>query len=214
MKSHKNAAAFTLVELLVVLAIIAIMATLVIPATTSLIRSSNLTAAGDQVAAILNLARQHAMARNRAVEVRWYRFADPNFAGEVITSPATGHFRAMQAFEDDGTGNLIPFTKMQRLPNGIIMDSSVTYSPLIPDFTGTTTTVQIPLVGTSYNYSAFRYEADGSTNINTVTTGTSTSWCLTLHNISDGADPLTAVPKNYVTVVVDPTDGIPIVYRP
>jgi uncharacterized protein (TIGR02596 family) len=217
MKSPKRSSGFSLVEMLVVLAIIAVMAALVVPATTSMMSTSNLTTAGDQVSSMLALARQHAMARNRSVQVRWYQFADPSFSGETAGSPATGHYRAMQAFEADetGTATWVALTKMQRLPTGVIIDRGGISSLLSTSFVQPplTTPVIIPLAGTAYNFCAFRFFPDGSTDIAQINpTG---PWYLALHNLNvAGTDNLATPPKNYVTLTIDPTDGIPVIYRP
>src|SRR5471032_1970978 len=170
MRRHRTGAGFSLIELLVVLAIIAIVSAFAIPGIMGALQSSSLTSAGDEVSAMLSLARQHAMARNRQVEVRWYQFADPSFPGEVAGTPSTGHFRAVQAFEINESGTAVEFTKMQRLPTGIIMDAGATLSSLFGSTFATSSpqTMPIPMAGASYNYCAFRFLNDGSTNITTI----------------------------------------------
>jgi len=217
MRRHNTGAGFSLVELLVVLVIIAIVSAFAIPAIMGALQSSSLTSAGDEVSAMLSLARQHAMARNRQVEVRWYQFADPSFPGEVAGSPATGHFRAVQAFEINESGTAVEFTKMQRLPAGIIMDAGTTLSSLFGSTFATSSpqTTSIPLAGTLYNYCAFRFLNDGSTNITTIGAGSAVGppWFITLHSLNYG-DNLAAPPKNYATMDIDPTNGSATIFRP
>ena len=80
--SPKPISGFTLLELLVVLAIAALAATLVVPNVPGLIGSNRLAAATDTTLAVLREARARAIAAGEAVAVEFdsttatYRFAD------------------------------------------------------------------------------------------------------------------------------------------
>ena len=80
--SSKPISGFTLLELLVVLAIAALAATLVVPNVPGLIGSNRLAAATDTTLAVLREARARAIAAGEAVAVEFdsttatYRFAD------------------------------------------------------------------------------------------------------------------------------------------
>ena len=99
MKPHTSRKAFSLVELLIVIVIIGIITGFAVPAITGMLKSSQLTQASGQLVDTVALARQTAMSKNRAIEVRFYRYADNEIPGEKPTEPATGHYRAMQTFE-------------------------------------------------------------------------------------------------------------------
>jgi type IV fimbrial biogenesis protein FimT len=61
----RTPAGFSLLELLMVIAIILILAGFILPSTTSLIQGSQLTTGADKTIATLSLARQTALTRNR-----------------------------------------------------------------------------------------------------------------------------------------------------
>jgi uncharacterized protein (TIGR02596 family) len=124
--------AFSLVELLVVVAVIAVIVAFAIPAANSMLRGSQLTqgsqALGDQVA----FARQAAISRNRPVEIRFYRYADLDTPGEQIQQKETWKFRAFQLFEILENSAAVPLGPVQRLPNMVVADSDK-YSTLLRD---------------------------------------------------------------------------------
>src|SRR5437867_461870 len=97
--SRNVRSAFTLIELLVVIAIIIVIAGFAIPSVGPMLKGSSLSYSGQGVSDQLGLARQRALTKNRTVEIRFYRYGDPDVPGEQVSSPASGKFRAMQAFE-------------------------------------------------------------------------------------------------------------------
>lgn len=74
--TQRARSAFTLVELIVVIGIIAIMVAAVAPGLTDVIRAARLTSAGDQIIGRIALAQQHALSLNSPVEVRFYSYED------------------------------------------------------------------------------------------------------------------------------------------
>ena len=122
-------AGFSLLELLVVVAIMMIIYALVAPAANSIVMSFRLNSAADSVVNTLSFARQSSIAQNRTVEVRFYRFALAGMPGEQPSNPATGKFRAIQAFAYNSSGSAVPLMKVQMLPDGIIFDSGSVLSP-------------------------------------------------------------------------------------
>src|SRR6188508_593608 len=109
--------AFSLIELLVVVAIIGIIGAFAVPAAGHLLKGSSMTQAANLLTDQTAAARQQALTRNRSVEVRFYRFTDPEQVGE--TQP---YFRALQYFEiaDGGVPN--PTGRFVRFPNSVIMN--------------------------------------------------------------------------------------------
>lgn len=207
---------FSLIELLTVIAILALLAVLVLPGITSILRGNQLSRAGDDVLALLSLARQTSLAKNHPVEVRLYQFGDSETPGETTANPSSGKYRALQAFEIDDSGKATPIGRSALLPSGIIMDSGSTLSTLLAKLKDKSWTVSpdtrdlqinIPRVGTSYNCRAFRFLPDGSaSSSNTPGLSKTDKWFVTLHNILDG-DALTAAPANYITIQIDPANG-------
>ena len=74
--------AFTLVEVLVVLAIISIIMFFSVPNLGGIIQGSKLTQAGDQLKYDLGIAQQTAVQLNLTVEVRFYQYKEPDQLSE------------------------------------------------------------------------------------------------------------------------------------
>jgi len=214
---------FSLLELIVVILIIGIIAAFVVPATSTMLRGSQITQAAQILTDQFSLARQEALTRNRTIEIRFIRYADPEVPGEVVSGtpdPTKGAYRAIQVFERLDSGVMIPLDKPQILPQSIVINPG-TLSTLISNSQAAqsprkkTPTNQDPELGRSiarnYDYIAFSYLPDGSTDL--PSTSTSDIWYITLHNINDkatGANP----PPNFFTLQVNPVSGITKAYRP
>jgi len=117
--------AFTILELLVVMAIIMILAALTMPALSSTLQGAKVTQGTQAVLDQLTLARQSALAQNRAIETRIYSYIDPSASG------GRKAYRAIQNFapQDDGTAK--PLDRMRKLPPEIILDSATALSSLL-----------------------------------------------------------------------------------
>ena len=102
--TSQRAHAFSLIELIIVISVIVIIAAFTLPAMNTVLKGSQLSQGAGLIIGQLNIARQQAIARNKPVEVRFYRFADPEVPGEDVTTPATGKFRAMQLFQVQASG--------------------------------------------------------------------------------------------------------------
>ena len=227
--------AFSLVELLVVVAVIAIIAGFAVPAVTTMIRGSQLSQGSQMVLDQMALARQTALARNRSVDVLFYKFADPETPGETADKPETGFFRAIQIFEILENGGALPLGPIQRLPVNVIMNEKglstllnkgerprvikpLDSDPEMPD----------TVAKKNYHYTALRYQPDGSTDL--PATGASGGegsgavkgdpWYLTLHgtNAAKGTGQTdgetSTLPDNYFTLQIDPITGTTRSYRP
>ena len=209
-----RATAFSLLEVIMVMAIIALVTVFVIPAASNTMMGMRVTGASNQVLGIIANARQKAIVRNRTVEVRFYRFADPEMPGEDPAKPESGRYRALQVFEYDDHGAALPVTQVERLPDGIIFDANTALSsifdpkqsksfvpPLDPP-------VVIPRgTGTKYQCSAFQFTPTGSTRFGFG------KWFVTLHKATDG-DNLAVPPPNYATIQVEAISGTAKIHRP
>jgi len=169
---------FSLVELLVVVVIIGVVMRFALPAVGSLLKGSSLSRAANMLTDEMSRARQYAISKNRAVEVRFYRFADPEVPGENVNDPTTGSFRGLQCFEipsqqlnDEDVP--LPIGSFVRFPDGIVMNDTDDLSNLIgPTSASFLQTAPGPIdpelpggVGKKYLGVPFRFLPDGSTTL-------------------------------------------------
>jgi uncharacterized protein (TIGR02596 family) len=210
-KSLLGSRGFTVLELLVVMAIMVILASLMAPSIGYVLQGSNLSVSGDRLLGILKLARQTALSKNHPVEVRFYRYAD---ADQAESGLANGHYRGVQLFEINDSGTAVPRGKLQKLPTGVIIDSNSTLSSILTQ-TNLGATNPIPTVGTNYNCASFRFHTDGSTQLSFSPPSPPGSWCLTLHTLRGASgDGMSTPPVNYITLQIDPVSGSILTFRP
>jgi uncharacterized protein (TIGR02596 family) len=209
---------FTLVELLVVVAIIGVLSTFAIGGLRSISRASALTTTAQRVADQINLARQIATARNLPVEVRVYSL--PYFG---MTSGGAWLFRGMQVYVVNGTNYeaasrrvLFPERVIIRDQDLVSVMSRVSWSnPII-----TTNWGEFGKSGYGYRY--FTIRPDGKAVIYNTTDYTNNialndynNW-FTLHNweqdIPCGSSQ--PMPSNYAIVQINPFDSKATIIRP
>jgi uncharacterized protein (TIGR02596 family) len=192
-------------EMLVVILIISIIATFAVPVVTGINRSSQLSRGTQILSDQLNLARQTAIARNRQVEVRLYKYADPEQPNSLAA------FRGMQTLEVLSPRAVSPLDRLQTLPTAVIIDSSATLSSLLDPNKKQLVSGSDPLprMGTNYQYVALRFRPDGSTDL----LPTQGPWFLTVHEEISG-DGLTKPPANFTTLEIDPINGGIKFFRP
>lgn len=199
--SHR---AFSVIELLVVVAVLGVLAIMTVPAFNSLVGDARLAQGGDRMVSFLNLARQTALARNLPVEVRFYRYAA---SGEESSS-----YRAFQAFLIDEEGKASPITRMETLPEGVVFSSSSQLSSLLgTDRTKTWSAIDPQPVlpqANHYECRAFLFRPNGDAGL-----PSSKKWYLTMHK-SSAADDLSQPPDNFFTIQLDPQGGAASIYRP
>ena len=208
-KARETSSAFTLIELLAVMAIIVLAASFMGPAIGTILRGSHLTQASDMLVSNLALAKQSAISNNCQVEVRFYQYSDPESPGEQASDPTSGKYRALQLFQIGENGVASACGKVERLPQMIIIDSGTTLSTLLSSPKQDPTDA-IPRAGKNYKWCAFRFRPDGSTNLSPIVPA---YWCVTLHNATEG-DNLAKPPANYATIQIDPISGSLKSYRP
>ena len=97
----RHLSAFSLIELLIVIAIITVMASLMGPTLNSALRGTALTQATDKVIGVLSFAHQTALTKAQTVEVRFYSYVDPETPGD------TGQGHAIQALSIDDSGTAL-----------------------------------------------------------------------------------------------------------
>jgi uncharacterized protein (TIGR02596 family) len=204
------AAAFTLIELIVVLAIIGILAVLIVPAFNSINRASNLTNSAALIVDQLTRARQEALSQNRVVEVRFYKLP-----GEVGSPPA---YRAFRIFVyDESVQFAAPLTAVLTLSPGVIVMDDQTFSTLLNTDSNKRTlnpaTDTIPGRNDPVSYQAFRFRPSGGTDLDPNGAPGPDKWFLTVKSeidVQDGSFPA----HNYVTATLDPVSGRMRIFRP
>ncbi len=223
---------FSLLELIVVILIIGIIAAFAVPATSTILRGSQLTQSSQIIVDQISLARQHALTKNRQVEVRFIRYEDPEVPGDVGPDGQPGAFRAIHVLElvdnpppgASGTVKLedvlrIQLDKPQLLPQSVVMNATSDFSTLIGNAAPLSSSLTKVSKGEvkqdksapklsrkiedNYEYVSFRFLPEGSTSLN-ATSGV--VWFVTLHNMNDrptGSTP----PPNFFTLQIDPVSG-------
>jgi len=190
--------AFTLVELLVVVAIIAVLSVLALPALTSVTKGSALTQAGQVVADQFAIARQDATGKNRDVQVRF-----------VWKDGTPGGWRGVQLWAPSSSDvtDYRPVGRISWLPDGTLISAVSTMSPLIAGATIPETNGVFPGRGAT-KYCGFRFRSGGGTDLNF----NSTSNFVTVVQDHDAA--ASTAPANYSVIQVDPVNGRIRTYRP
>jgi uncharacterized protein (TIGR02596 family) len=167
-----------------------------------------------------------------------------------VSTPTNGQFRAIQIVQDVDTINSsgnpvmmrVALDKMQVLPQSIVMDQYDQFSPLIaeaqapassngipnPAYVPIHTTPQVNIdpslprnVNYNYDYVAFRFNIDGSTNLPLQSKETSGNWFVTLRSINDVNPQMQGTvlmsgnhAVNFFTLAVDPVTGVLKQFRP
>ncbi len=208
--------AFTLMEMIIVVSIIAFIAAIVTPAVASLLKSSQLSQAGLMVNDQLAFARQTALAQNRPIEVRFYRCGDPEIPGESVTSAAQGKYRTMQIFRVEEDGSASAVSEAVRLPVTMILDSGAVLSSILNQSARpagkAAVAPDLPRVGANYVYSFFRFRPNGATDLLDPANPTA-PWFVTLHALTDG-DGRASQPANFYTIQIDAFNGNLRTFRP
>lgn len=190
--------AFSLVELLVVMAIIVLLLTLAGPSLSTVLTGSNLARSGQTVGDYLTLAHQEAIAKNRDVYLRLYK--TPALVGGQPS------WNALQIFRVDSDGVTTatnPVTRVIRLADNTIVAEG-TLSPLLSRMDSVSDLKYGPKDAAEGRQLHFR--ANGEVSGPAVT-----SDYLTVLNARDESN---SDPSNYYTVQINSITGKVTTYRP
>lgn len=211
MKTHSPPPAFSLIELLIVMAVIVILMAFAVPAFNTISRGTDISRAESVISGTLAQARQTAMARNRKVEVRFYSYKNANSVQDA------SQYRAMQLFDvlDDGTFKARG--KVMTLPERVMISSSTPLSSLMEienDSNHQVAAADLPTrLGSGTAGFAFRMLPNGSTDL--PDPSKQRGYFLTLFNENDLAQASGSTPPpNYATIQIDPFNGRTRLYRP
>ena len=192
-----GARSFTLIELLIVVAIMVLLASVSLPSLKSVLVGSNLNRAGQILSDQILFARQEAVAKNREVRVLLYRFDGvPNAGWSAI--------QGWRVEQTDSNTVSQPIGRMQSLPDGVVIPSDPGLSPLLTAYT--------PVVSTNLtgrgaaSVAEFRFRPNGFLS-GSVTTNND---FLTLQNAVAHGSP----PTNYYSIQINPVTGKIDIFRP
>ena len=193
---------FSLVELLVVMAILGLIAMLAAPTLQSVVLGTNLSRSGQMVGDQIRQARQEAVAKNREVRVLLYRF---NAAGPGRTlHPGWSAIQSWRIEQTDSDTVSLPVGKMEFLPDDVVLSDDRQLSPLLTAYTAVVET-NLSHYG-AVSVAEFRFRPNGFLSGNVTTNNN----YLTLQNVHAGGNP----PQNYYSVQINPVTGKVTSFRP
>lgn len=209
---------FSLIELLVVMAIITLVIGLLVPAFSSIGRAQALTSGGSAIIDSLTSARQTALAQNRVVEVRFYkRRENPGYPADPVANAEK--FRSFRSvIYDDQVRHYRPLTAIQNLPAGVIIAEEAEFSSLLHPYTDTVPSRKLdkeslPGGEGEVEFQCIRFRPTGGTDLPPAGTPDNDKWFLTVKYESDPV--VEGKPaRNYVTAMLEPVSGRVRTFRP
>lgn len=188
-------AGFSLVELLVVVAVIALLMSLSGVALNSLGGSASLAPAGQLLEAGIALAAQQASARNEPVQLRIYKDLDPPRVATVsLADPSAPVFLG----------------KVLSLPDAVVFEGGSTYSNLLgAGVANGTESNSAPGAVRGAAWRGFTIQPDGRTDLALA----SAPWSLTL-KARNAPSAGTLPAANFVTLVIDPVTSAVRMFQP
>lgn len=214
-KESRALKGFTLIEMMVVVAMIALIVAAVAPMVFSTLISTRLASAGETLAGQISLAHQIAVSRNMTVEVRFYQYEDPEAPG---SKPAVRALAIVQASETGSRSQIgQQLTDTYYLPSGIAIGQTLAMSPLVATSAVRSEADREKIIKRSPNarYKAFQIRGDGSTNIEQIMGDRyrpNQSYVTLAEDRAISDDQ--SVPKNFYAVQIDPVTGRTTSYRP
>jgi len=197
---HTRSQAFTLIEILVVIAIMAVLLSIVAPILNSTMDAGLVTQAATIVANEFTIGHLKAIAENRPITLRFIR------------KDAASSFDRMQLIVTDAQGNTSAVDRVTPLPQGTAIAKSATLSTfldtsVVSENNATNADPPVPGFGKAYRYIQFSFRPRGSLDLDITK-----QWFATVVFLRD--DKPSGVPANFVTLQLDPVNGGLCTYRP
>ncbi|WP_172682796.1 Verru_Chthon cassette protein D [Verrucomicrobium spinosum] len=207
--------AFTLIEMLLVVTIIAILLAFAGPSIFGALRGNRMTGAGESLLGAMSEAQQTAFSQGYPVEVRFYQYTDP--------STGVVGFRGYQFFKvssPDGanTEQITKISETVKLPDGVYISAAPSMSPTLVGGTFADSDANSGVTGASY--SAMRFLPDGTCKaVASAAGGIAALQYQTLPNsfftlVEDTNTAAAALPDNFYIIQTDPFTGKSRSYRP
>lgn len=199
-----RSAAFTLIEMLIVITIISILFLIATPYTTGSLRAHRLSSAGDGLLFRISLAQQTAVTESRLTELRFYYYGNNGVSGAY----------ACQLMDYDPTTN----KSTPAEPPMYFGEESVVMidGPLSPIFSGTLepgdfgNADQEPFKAKNATFKRILFYPNGSTNISVPLRNA----YVTLVGVDGMVIDTSKPPPNFYTIQIDPITGRAKAYRP
>lgn len=223
--SQSCAAAFTLIEMLVVVTIIVLLLAFSTPALMRTMQATRLSSAGDSLMGAISEAQQIAFSQNTPVEIRFFKYPEGLDKEENFRSYQI--FKVTQQFTDNGTlqEKLVPVGNLVRLTDSVIIAPDAKLSPILDggELKDEREGGDNGYSGVSdAHYNALRFMTDGSCR--TVGVTNSGMAVLTYESLpqsfltvtTESGQPITVdnLPKNFYTIQIDPFTGKARNYKP
>lgn len=202
--------AFTLIELLAVIAVIGLITATTVPMLFSTMKANRLSAAGEELVNRISLAQQMAVSRNHEIELRFYHYSDPE------DGASKDHYRAMliaqPAPDPNAPGNVetIVLSDMSYMRNGIVIANDKDLSQILTEGSREDTAdADRRIRNATASYKTIRFFPDGSCDVTLVTNKA----YLTVVEERD-FEREGGIPKNFFAVQVDHYTSRATTYRP
>ena len=189
---------FSLLEMLLVLALVAAVAALAMEGYSATVQAAAVTTGADMLSDALTEGRASAVAQNTTVEVRIYDLPPQPGAAPV--------YDALQLHWLKANGTTPPVASPLLLPAWVVIDATAAHSPLIAA-NGQTATPDASDTRLNSQTRVFHFLPDGSTDLNPAT-----NWFMTVRAATQ-SDPAN-FPSNWACIAVDATTGRSRIYRP
>jgi uncharacterized protein (TIGR02596 family) len=211
-----NQPAFTLIEMLVVIAIVFMLLTLTVVGTGHLIQATRLAEASLMIENSLQLAGQRAALEDREIEIRFFELpAEPGlpplyqafqiFGYEIETDPARPNYNSptTPAFHPQP----VALGPLQRLPSTIALHASGSFSTLLTDPSRISTPSTTNINGIPCQTRRLRFLPRGGTDLSP-----SITWTLLLCESSNATS--AALPPNHSVLRINPSTARITRFRP